>query len=221
MPLPNKTVDNLKLIVKSLPNKSQELMTSIFSQDALDAIKANKMAEVPTNKNFKEIFFNFFGMSKNWKLRRNLIGGIMVHSPEYPTYFIPAFTQSQATGDATDLKKGEGPRGLITGGLEGLAVGALVSGEFLKPREMVPYIILGAALQMFSCTVFPWLGEKVGSQVYNKRMKKNSQYLSRNPEDDKTDVFKNFSGEKTTLIKPIGQNTYRLYNTPSSGNMRI
>lgn len=221
MPLPNKMVEDLKMIVKSIPKEKTDLITNIFSQDALDAIKAENLVTIPKNKSIKEIVFHFFGMSDNWKLGRNVIGGLMVHSPEYPTYFMPAYTQSKATGDATELKKGEGARGLITGGLEGVAVGALVSGEFIKPQEMVPYIILGAGLQLFSSTVFPWLGEKCGSYIYNKRMKNNAQFLSKKPDEDKTDTFKDFTDKSATLNKPVKPIAYKGYNTLPSGSLRI
>ncbi|MFA7658351.1 MAG: hypothetical protein WCY19_02855 [Candidatus Gastranaerophilaceae bacterium] len=133
-------------------------------------MKQTKIIDFGTAKSLKEVFYTFFGMNKDWKLGRNVLGFFMVHCPEYPTYFIPTFTQAKATGDAGHLKKGEGPRGLITGGLEGVAVGALVSGEFLKPREMVPYIILGAGLQFFSSKFFPWIAEKMGRHIYKKRL---------------------------------------------------
>lgn len=162
------------LLSVKLSAKQINTITKTMSHDHLDFIKRHKMANLgDQTKTPKEILFNFFGMNENWNLGRNLIGGFMVHSPEYPTYFIPAYTQAKATGDASDLKKGEGPRGLITGGLEGIAVGALVSGEMLKPKEMIPYIVLGMGLQLFSCKVFPWLGEKMGKFVHEKTKFKN------------------------------------------------
>lgn len=221
MPLPKKMVDELGRIVKSLPEKNKEFISAVFSQDALETIQKNKMAELPKTKSLKEICFHFFGMNDYWTFKRNVIGGLMVHSPEYPTYFIPAFTQAKATGDAKELKKGEGPRGVITGGLEGIAVGALVSGEFIKPKEMIPYIILGVALQTFSSMVFPWLGEKAGSYIYNKRMKTNAQYLSKTHEDDEANVFNTFTGEKPAKPKSVGPNPYKPYNMRQSGSMKI
>jgi len=145
-----------------------KLINDHLSQDAIDTIHHFKLANIAPAKGAKEIFYHFFGMNENWNLGRNIAGGLMVHCPEWPTYFIPAYTQSKATGDASDLKKGEGARGILTGGLEGIAVGALVSGRMLKPKEMVPYIILGAALQLFSSKIFPWAGEKLGRIEYNK-----------------------------------------------------
>ncbi len=139
-----------------------------FSEDAKSIIEQGHADKVNPVSSWKKLIFNFFGMNDNWPLARNLLGGFMVHCPEYPTYFIPAFMQAKATGEAKELKKGEGPRGLITGGLEGIAVGALVSGEKLKLKEMGPYILLGAALQLFSSKVFPWLGEKLGQRLYQK-----------------------------------------------------
>lgn len=169
-------------VIKKIIN-DPDLKKAFFTQDVLDSdefskvVKNNKTAKSPT-----EIFLNFFGMNENWPIWRSMLGGALVHSPEYPTYFIPAYTQAKATGDAGELKKGEGPRGLITGGLEGLAVGALVSGKNLKPREMVPYVILGAGLQYISSKFFPWLGEKWGRAIYLRNLSKNGQSKITPPE---------------------------------------
>lgn len=157
-----------------IPDDKLDLIKTL-SQENLDTIRKHKLANIKTEKGPKEIFCNFFGMGENWSLKRNLIGGLMVHAPEYPTYFIPAFTQARTTGDAEDLKRGEGPRGIITGGLEGLAVGALVSGRWPKTKEMIPYICLGMALQFISSIVFPWLGEKTGQCLYKKNQEKMSK----------------------------------------------
>lgn len=158
----------------SIPIKtSTEMHKPIFTEDAQDYIPKSaieNMDKAKTHTKAMKIIYNFFGMNRDWKLGRNLLGGFLVHSPEYPTYFIPAYTQTKATGDADDLKKGEGPRGLLTGALEGVAVGALVSGKTLKPGEMIPYMLLGAGLQFLSSKFFPWLAEKVGKRVYNKRL---------------------------------------------------
>lgn len=160
------------LFKNATPERREALKRKTCSDAILDS-KNGKDFKLPESKNAKEIIFHFFGMDENWPIGRSLLGGFLVHSPEYPTYFIPAFTQAKATGDAKDLKKGEGPRGLITGGLEGVAVGALVSGKNIwNPREMLPYIVLGAALQLFSSKVFPWIGEKTGRLVYYTRRNK-------------------------------------------------
>lgn len=184
-----RNIDNLKKIAskfynqlinddfyKTLSKKEQQsVLKNLFSDNAQEVISKEKMLAFEPNKSLRDIFCHFFGMNENWKWGRNIGGMIMVHSPEYPTYFIPAYTQASATGDASELKKGEGPRGLITGALEGIAIGALVSGEHLKPREMIPYIILGAGLQLFSSKVFPWIGEKMGRHVYHKRQREIAQ----------------------------------------------
>lgn len=162
-PWDSKNPNNLQLTPEQL-----EIVKKKVPHHTLEIISLHKIADIKSDKGPKDIFYNFFGMDETWPLWRNVMGLVMVHSPEYPTYFIPAYTQSKATGEAGDLKKGEGPRGLITGGLEGIAVGALVSGRKLKFKEMVPYIGLGMGLQMISCTVFPWLGEKMGRNIYNK-----------------------------------------------------
>lgn len=185
--------------VNKLKN-SAELRKSILSEDASSLIPKDSSKVLKENKNLKEIFYHFFGMNNNWKWGRNLLGGFMVHSPEYPTYFIPAYTQASATGEAKDLKKGEGPRGIITGMLEGIAVGALVSGERLKLGEMIPYIILGAGLQLFSSKVFPWLGEKMGKIRYEKKMKFQAKLAANN-----TETLNNVTIEPTS-DNPVSQN---------------
>jgi len=184
MPISNDVLENIKKVLYKLvpeletatdkmafkiPKETLKLLKDTLSPEALDIITNNKLANIESEtKSVKDIFYNFFAMNENWPLGRNIVGGLMVHCPEWPTYFIPSYTQAKATGDAGDLKKGEGARGIITGGLEGIAVGALVSGRVLKIKEMVPYIILGAALQLFSSKLFPWLGEKVGRVQYDK-----------------------------------------------------
>lgn len=165
-------------------------------------------------KKIKQIFYEFFGMRKNWNWKRNVLGLFMVHAPEYPTYLIPAYTQAKATGSAKDLKKGEGLRGVLTGMLEGLAVGALVSGEKLKLKEMIPFIALGAGLQYFSSQFFPWIAEKVGKYNYLKNQKKllndksvitkdiNQHFINLDSNNIRP-VFQNFKGQKIYSINPV------------------
>lgn len=218
MALNKETVGVLSTVVDAMPKKSQELMRDIFSQDALEVIKNDKMYDVKTTKNLKEVFFNFFGMNKNWKWGRNIGGMFMVHCPEYPTYFIPSYSQSKDTGEASHVKKGEIPRGLITGGLEGIAVGALVSGEILRPKEMIPYVFLGAGLQMISCTLFPWLGEKCGKYLYNKKMNKQGLSNSKPEMQATTTPVTHVGGKDDAKTNFSGKNTYpKLY----SGSLRI
>lgn len=117
----------------------------------------------------KFVFGKFFSTSKEWSWKRNLIGALMVYCPEIPTYFIPAYTQAKGTGSAKDLKKGEGIRGLLTGGLEGMAVGAIVSGKEMKAKQIIPFVLFGAVVQLISSLTLPLVGEKVGKFAYNKR----------------------------------------------------
>ncbi len=172
MALPKKDVEHITNIFKTVPGITNGSIKNIFSQDAWEVIRKNKLAKMDDHKGAKEVFYNFFGMNENWKWGRNIGGLIMVHCPEYPTYFIPTYSQTSQTGNPGHVKNGEKFRGVLTGGLEGLAVGALVSGEKLKGREMVPYIILGAVLQLISSTLFPWLGEIVGKRVYKDKVAK-------------------------------------------------
>jgi len=210
--------DLLKVIISP---EQMKLIKHSLSQDALEVIKIHKLANIETTKTSKEIFYNFFGMNDSWPLGRNLLGGFMVHCPEYPTYFIPAYTQAKSTGDASDLKKGEGPRGLITGGLEGIAVGALVSGRFLKPKEMVPYIILGAGLQLFSCKVFPWLGEKVGQYQYNKKLLLNAQNPTKQNDAPPKELSKPIQKANAVSPKFQGRNQYGRQNIFSPSSLKI
>lgn len=179
----------------------------------------------------KSIVQNFFGMNDNWSFWRNIGGGLMVHGPEYPTYFIPAYTQAKATGEASDLKKGEGPRGLITGGLEGVAVGALVSGGKIRWRtEMGPYILLGAGLQYFSSKFFPWLGEKMGREVYFRNMEKKGLIISKEQlkelkalkaKSEKHGKVKTAKGVKKPNENNTTINPKPAYAYPKSGGMKI
>lgn len=117
----------------------------------------------------KFTFREFFSIPKDASLKRAAIGAFLVYLPEIPAYFIPSFTQSKNTGCAKDLKHGEGVRGLLTGCLEGLAVGAIALKEKLSVKRVVPFMLLGAGLQFMSSLVMPRLGEKLGTFAYNKR----------------------------------------------------
>lgn len=214
MPFPKEILAALETIIDQV-KLTPEAMKMIFSEDAYHALEHHKLADIQSEKGPKEIIYNFFGMKDYWKTGRNILGMIMVHSPEYPTYFIPAFTQTKETGDSGHIKKGEGVRGLITGALEGIAVGALVSGAKIKPREMVPYIVLGAALQYASSKLFPWLGEKAGLYLYNQKLNKTSAL---------NQSVKTVDKPLTTVnaIKPVapqfkGRNLYNNYSVKKLG----
>lgn len=127
--------------------------------------------EIPKNllDRVKHTFREFFSIPKNASMKRAAIGAFLVYLPEIPAYFIPSFTQAKNSGCAKDLKHGEGVRGLITGGLEGLAVGAIALKEKLSVKNVIPFILLGSALQFLSSLIMPRLGEKLGTFAYNKR----------------------------------------------------
>jgi hypothetical protein len=167
---------------------------------------------------FQYVFGKFFSTDKEWTLRRNIIGAVMVYLPEIPAYFIPSYTQAKQTGNAKDLKHGEGIRGIITGGLEGIAVGAIVSKKEIKAKTIVPFAIFGAAIQFMSSLILPRIGEKVGTFVYNKR--KYADKLS-----EIIDIP--FSGDQTQpqLSTPNAnppQFKGRMpYSKPYSGNIKI
>jgi len=222
MSLPTGDIQDLKLIFENISFKCQSTIKNLFSNDAIDAISQHNLAPIKTTKGFKEIIYNFFGMNENWKPGRNILGAIMVHSPEYPTYFIPAFTQTKETGNSGHIKEGEGIRGLITGGLEGIAVGALVSGSKLNPKEMIPYIILGASLQYLSGKFFPWLGEKAGLYLYNKKIKQNPD-LAQGVKPIDTEKSNEQPLIKTSTIKtPNPQFKGRsLYGNFNAGSLKI
>lgn len=213
---------SLKLneFIKSLTPKRRIALSKKLPSDSLLDSENGKDFKLPKNKNIKEVFFHFFGMDENWSLLRNCLGLLMVHCPEYPTYFIPAFTQAKQTGDAKEMKKGEGIRGIITGGLEGIAVGALVSGKKIRPKEMIPYIFLGAGLQLISSLVFPWLGEKIGKYLYNKRM-----YEKPNGITPKTDISAN-NDQPLTQVQSSNSNPIQFkakmpYSKIPSGSLKI
>lgn len=204
----NKALESLNKIpefVKLSTEEKKVVKNSLFSEDINQQFSRAKKEGFDEHKSIKEMVFHFFGMNENWSIGRCLLGGFLVHSPEYPTYFIPAFTQATATGDAKELKKGEGPRGLITGAMEGIAVGALVSGGEMKlGREMVPYIIMGAGLQFFSSKVFPWLGEKAGRLVYDTRRNKIFKDFTNHEDIEKfnTKAVAKFKGNDAMTEKP-------------------
>lgn len=238
MPISNQVLEDTKKVLyklvpglESAPDKMAfkipkdilKLLRTTLSPETLDVIAHHKLANIAeTTKSKKEIFFNFFGMNENWPLGRNILGALMVHCPEWPTYFIPAYTQAKANGDAGDLKKGEGARGIITGGLEGIAVGALVSGRMLKPKEMGPYIILGAALQLFSSKLFPWLGEKIGRIQYDKLHPKPGGYKAEKQPAQLT-MPANFAAKpmQNPIAKSPAFKGKSLYNSNPSSRMKI
>ena len=179
-----KGIKNLEAVAVDLYNKLIELpvfkklssderkatLKNLFGEDTQDILFNKKNADVDTAQNAKDICLKFFGLNENWSLGKNLFIGALVQLPDIPSYFMPAYTQSKSTGDAKALKKGEGTRGLLTGSLEGVAVGALVSGRKLvkNPLTMVPYILLGAGVQFISSKIFPFIGEKAGQYFYRK-----------------------------------------------------
>ncbi|MEI8129473.1 MAG: hypothetical protein WCG95_07645 [bacterium] len=221
MPFQRKFFKTIEDIMQKCSFDSNSIK-SIFSSDAQDLIATHQLADIKHTKGAKEIFYNFFGMNEHWKTGRNILGMVMVHSPEYPTYFIPAFTQTKETGNSGHIKEGEGIRGLITGGLEGIAVGALVSGAKLKPKEMIPYVILGAGLQYLSGKLFPWLGEKAGLYLYNKKIKQNPD-LAQGVKPIDTEKSNEQPLSKTSTIKtPNPQFKGRsLYGNFNSGSLKI
>lgn len=196
---------------KEITQKQAEMLNTLLSQDAIEVIKEKKLLNLSETKSLKDISMHFFGMNSLWKNPRNIAGFFMVHAPEYPTYTIPAYTQAKETGDAKALKKGEGARGLITGALEGVAVGALVSGAKLRVKEMIPYMILGAGLQYFSSKFFPWIAEKAGRVAYNKKMKK----LGFNPDVLKKQEAVLMVGGKKYVFTKQSQNNVAVFKGPN------
>lgn len=158
--------------------EQKSVLKNVFNEEAQDVLINYKKAGFESDKGLKDVFYNFFGMHENWPAGRNLTGCFLVGLPEYPAYFLPAYTQSKTTGDAKELRKGEGTRGLITGCLEGIAVGALVSGRKVNFRGLLPYVALGMSMQFFSSKVFPYIGEKAGQHVY-----KRNQAMHPNPDN--------------------------------------
>lgn len=172
MTLPKKELDCLKVMVKAVQEHGGVVEQKLLSGDSLNAIKEHKL-DVADAVDFlgkaKQVVGKFFSIDENWSWKRNLLGAFLVYCPEIPAYFIPSYTQAKNTGCAKDLKHGEGVRGLITGGLEGLAVGAIVSGKEMSFKKIAPFFALGAILQFGSSLVLPKIGEKVGTFVHNKR----------------------------------------------------
>ncbi len=150
--------------------------------------------------------YKYLGMvDKPDRLVRNIIGAFLVTLPELPTYFIPAYTQAKATGDAKDIKKSEGARGLLTGALEGLAVGAILGNDELGFKHAAPFVLFGAAMQLISSKVFPIVGEKLGVLMYNKNAVCQCSEVKpqQNPDPDKNTKAKLDVVSQAPNIAPI------------------
>lgn len=172
MSLVKEDLNSVKIVVKALQEHGEELKQKVFSAEAWKAIKDHKLGASESRDLFskaKQVVGKFFSIDENWTWQRNLLGAFLVYLPEIPTYFIPSYTQAKKTGCAKDLKHGEGIRGILTGMLEGVAVGAIVSGKDMKAGKIVPFALLGATIQLMSSLTLPKIGEKVGAFVYNKR----------------------------------------------------
>lgn len=175
MTLQENISNSLKKIINPnvIPKHDVKTIKALFKDDVLEEIGKKGLADLKEQKSLsegaKKVVGKFFSIDENWSWKRNLFGAFLVYCPEIPAYFIPSYTQAKNTGCAKDLKHGEGVRGLVTGGLEGLAVGAIVSGKDMTARKIAPYFVLGAAIQFMSSLILPKVGEKVGTFVYNKR----------------------------------------------------
>lgn len=171
MTLINAELDSLKVAAKAIQEHGGCIKQKFFSDEAWETIKGLKLGASESGAFFskaKQVVGKFFSIDGSWSWGRNLLGAFLVYCPEIPAYFIPSYTQAKKTGSAKDLKHGEGVRGLITGGLEGLAVGAIVSGKKMSAQKIAPYFVLGATIQFMSSLILPKIGEKVGTFVYNK-----------------------------------------------------
>lgn len=162
----------------------------------------------------KETVCDFLSLDDKGTVIRNVLGAILVMLPEIPTYFIPAYSEAKATGDAKNIKEGEGPRGLLTGALEGLAVGAINSKrEPLKVGKLFPYVLLGAGIQFISSKVFPVVGENFGRSIYKKNhpISKPCEKTIQNPIE-------------LTTCTPVSQDRFKgasMYATVKPGNLKI
>jgi len=174
----------------------------------------------------KNTFCEFLSIDKKGKLNRNILGAILVLLPEMPAYFIPAYSEAKATGDAKNIKKGEGLRGLLTGALEGLAVGAIVStvdkaaesgikdaAKKLNFKRIFPFVVVAAAVQFVSSKVFPVIGEKIGRAVY---LKNNPVSNSSQPPVQKPAELATGTPAATNQLKGAS-----LYPAVKSGSLKI
>lgn len=164
--------DSLKIAAKAIQEHGGCIKQKFFSDEAWATIKGLKLDASESGDFFskaKQVVGKFFSIDEGWSWKRNLLGAFLVYLPEIPAYFIPSYTQAKNTGGAKDLKHGEGIRGLITGALEGLAVGAIVSGKKMSFEKIAPFALFGAVVQLFSSLTLPIIGEKVGAFAYNKR----------------------------------------------------
>lgn len=159
---------------------------------------------------FKFAAYKYLGLTdKPDYLSKNMLAAFLVLLPEIPTYFIPAFSEAKANGNAKDVKKGEGYRGLLTGGLEGLAVSAIIAKGQFRKANIIPLVIFGSLMQFVSSKLFPIIGEKVGQFLYTGKEKNEHTKLdiiSRDP------IFYNMSPQFNALKQK---------NTPTQINTNI
>jgi len=208
-----KTLSESKFF-KSLNNEEKyKVIKGTFSDNGQDNLQKNNHFN-PMSK-IGDLWKNYFGMDESWSFGRNALAFMLVQLPEVPAYFIPAYTQAKNAGDAKALKKGEGYRGLMSGALEGLAVGAIVSGKNMKfGKEMIPYVCIGASMQFLSSKIFPWVGEKFGSLQYVKKASKAA--LNANMTSQQLEKVPVTTQQKRVIQKPQIQGQYT-----NSSNMKI
>lgn len=115
-----------------------------------------------------------YGIAEKTPLRKNAIAATICYLPCIPNYMIPAYSQTVETGSAKGVKKREGLRGILTGALDGAAIGAITArGMKLTFKRVAVFAAVMACADYISSKFLPILGEKLGKMVYNMKQKKN------------------------------------------------
>ena len=127
-----------------------------------------------TLKLIQTSIYESLGIMSGKNGKRNAIAAALTFAPNIPSYVIPAYSQASKTGDAENIEKLEGIRGVLTGGLDGAAIGALTARKNgLTAQRIGIFIGIGALLDYISSTILPPLGERLGKKVYQLKQDKN------------------------------------------------
>jgi len=117
-----------------------------------------------------------FGIDPTKNLTRNAVATILVMAPNIPTYFIPSYSEAVKTGSAKNVKKNEGLRGILTGGMDGAAAGALTAiGQKITFKRIAVFTALGMVIDWVASKVLSNMGKSVGITIYRKNRKNELQ----------------------------------------------
>ncbi|OGI19919.1 MAG: hypothetical protein A2287_10060 [Candidatus Melainabacteria bacterium RIFOXYA12_FULL_32_12] len=122
----------------------------------------------------KTSFQESLGIISGKSRKENAVAAALTFAPNIPAYLMPSYFQASKAGNAENIEKSEGLRGIITGGLDGAVIGALTARKkALTPKRISIFIGIGALLDYISSRILPPLGEKLGKKVYQLGQDKN------------------------------------------------